>query len=159
MVKLDDTSLPRLSFYLSNWGRLRKQNIKHAKPGSAFASKQRTMKFEQAAKHFRQKVAPLGAGQIIIVTNDGDFSGRGRISAVDGKLELAVILDGERELPRIRGSTTRNQFWKIGCTIEEQVPVWTVDMPDQWNTHEALLTFHLPINDFSSTGIIDGPRP
>jgi len=59
--------------------------------------------FEQVAKHFRQNVAPLSAGQIIIVTNDGDFSGRGRISAVDGKLELAVILDGERELPRIRG--------------------------------------------------------
>jgi hypothetical protein len=49
------------------------------------ASKQRTMKFEQVAKHFRQNVAPLSAGQIIIVTNDGDFSGRGRISAVDGK--------------------------------------------------------------------------
>ena len=41
------------------------------------------------------------------------FSGRGRISAVDGKLELAVILDGERELPLIRGNTTRDQFWKI----------------------------------------------
>ena len=57
------------------------------------------------------------------------------------------------------GGIKRDQFWKIGCIIEEQVPVWTVDMPDQWNTHEALLTFHLPINDFSSTGIIDGPRP
>jgi hypothetical protein len=33
MVKLDDTSLPRFSFYHSNWGRLRKQNIKHAKLG------------------------------------------------------------------------------------------------------------------------------
>jgi hypothetical protein len=56
------------------------------------------------------------------------------------KLELAVILDGERELPRIRGNTTRDQFWKIGCIIEEQVPVWTVGMPDQWNTYEALLS-------------------
>src|ERR1700720_2488379 len=37
MVKLDDTSLPRFSFYHSNWGRLRKQNIKHAKLGSALA--------------------------------------------------------------------------------------------------------------------------
>jgi hypothetical protein len=32
------------------------------------ASKQRTMKFELVAKHFRQNVAPLSAGQIIIVT-------------------------------------------------------------------------------------------
>ena len=79
------------------------------------------MKFEQVAKHYRQKVAPLSAGQIIIVTNDGDFSGRGKISAINGELELAVILDEERELPRIGGSTTCDQFWKIGCIIEEGV--------------------------------------
>jgi hypothetical protein len=60
--------------------------------------------------------------------------------AVDGKLELAVILDGDRELPRSEGSITRDQFWKIGCIIEEQVPVWTVGMPHQWNTHEALFS-------------------
>jgi hypothetical protein len=36
MVKLDDRSLPR--FYRSNWGRLTKQNIKHAKLGSALAA-------------------------------------------------------------------------------------------------------------------------
>jgi hypothetical protein len=75
------------------------------------------MNFEQVAKHFRQNVAPLCAGQIIIVTNDGDFSGRGRISADDGKLELAVILDGDSALPRIGSSNARDQFWKIGCII------------------------------------------
>jgi hypothetical protein len=56
------------------------------------------------------------------------------------KLELAVILGGDRELPRSEGSITRDQFWKIGCIIEEQVPVWTVGMPHQWNTHEALFS-------------------
>ncbi len=101
------------------------------------------MTFEEVAKHFRQNIAPLSAGQIIIVTNDGDFSGRGRISAVNGKLELAVILDGERQLPRIVGSTTRDQFWKIGCIIEEQVPVWTVGIAHQWitrNTRDVLFS-------------------
>jgi hypothetical protein len=49
------------------------------------------------------------------------FSGRGKISAINGRLELAVILDEERELPRIGGSTTCDQFWEIGCITEEEV--------------------------------------
>jgi hypothetical protein len=98
------------------------------------------MKFEDVAKHLRENLAPLSAGKVIIITNDADFFGRGRMCAVDGKLELAVILDGDRELPRREGSITRDQFWKIGCIIEEQVPVWTVGMPHQWNTHEALFS-------------------
>lgn len=94
------------------------------------------------AKHFREKVAPLSAGKIIIITNDGDFFGRGRLSAAYGELQLEVILDGERELPRSEGSTKRDQFWRIGCIIEEQVPVWTAGMPHQWNTQVALFSTH-----------------
>jgi hypothetical protein len=100
------------------------------------------MKFEDVAKHLREKVAPLSADKIIIITKEGDFFGRGRFSAVDGKLELEVILDRERELPRREGTTSRDQFWKIGCVIEEQVPVWTVGMPHQWNTQLALFSTH-----------------
>jgi hypothetical protein len=37
----------------------------------------------------------------------------GRQTLSNGE-ELAVILDEERELPRIGGSTTPDQFWKIG---------------------------------------------
>jgi hypothetical protein len=101
----------------------------------------RTMTFEEVAKHFRWNIAPLSVGQIIIVTNDGDFSGRGRISAIDGKLELAVILDGERELPRIGSSTTRDKFWKIGCIIEEHAPVWTLGIAGRRNTHREAQHF------------------
>jgi hypothetical protein len=57
-------------------------------------------------------------------------------------LELEVIFDGERELPRREGTTGRDQFWKIGCIIEEQVPIWTVGMPHQWNTQLALFSTH-----------------
>jgi hypothetical protein len=71
---------------------------------------QQTMKFEQVAKRFRQNVAPLSAGQII----DGDFAGRGRISAVDGKLELAVILDGDRPSSFKRRAVATEAFVGLG---------------------------------------------
>jgi hypothetical protein len=43
------------------------------------------MKFEDLAKHLRENLAPLSAGKVIIITNDADFFGRGRMCAVDGK--------------------------------------------------------------------------
>jgi hypothetical protein len=85
-------------------------------------------------------VAPLSASKIIIITKDRDSTGRGRISAGDGKLELAVILEGDRELPRSEGRMPSDQFWKIGRIIEDQVPVWTVGLPHQWNTHHELFS-------------------
>jgi len=48
------------------------------------------MNFEEAAKHFRENVAPLTASKIIIIAKDGDSTWRGRISAGDGKLELVL---------------------------------------------------------------------
>jgi hypothetical protein len=98
------------------------------------------MNFQEVAEHFREGDRPLGVGQVIIITNEGDFSGRGSICASDGRLELAVILDGDGDLPRVGRSNTRDQFWKIGCIIEEHVPVWTVGMPHKRVTNNALFS-------------------
>jgi hypothetical protein len=55
--------------------------------------RQRDNLIRWSAKQFRENVAPLSASKIIIITKDRDSTGRGRISAGEGKLELALILE------------------------------------------------------------------
>ena len=100
------------------------------------------MDFQIIADHFHTDTAPLAVSQIVIVTGEGDFTGNGKLRRNGNRLELEVTLPGERDLPKVSGIIKREQFWKIGGIIEDQVPFWAVSLPHQHNTNEARFVTH-----------------
>ncbi len=95
------------------------------------------MDFKKIADHFRNDAGPLSVGQIVIVTESGDFTGSGKLRLQDDRIELDVTLTGGQELPMIGGTIMRDRFWKIGGVIEDQVPFWANGLPHQ----HSLTTF------------------
>ena len=98
------------------------------------------MDFKKVADHFRNSVEPLAASNIVIITNQGDFAGNGKLRKNKERIELEVTLAGDQELPTVGGTITREQFWKIGGIIEGQVPFWGVSIPNQHSVHAARFT-------------------
>lgn len=82
------------------------------------------MDFKKAADHFRKKTTPLAVSQIVIISDQGDFAGSGKLRRNGDQIELEVTLKGNKELPMIGGIITSEQFWKIGGIIENQAPFW-----------------------------------
>jgi len=87
------------------------------------------MNFKKVADHFRNTTTPLAVSNIVIVSDEGDFTGNGKLQRNGEALELEVTLSGDRELPAVGGILKREHFWKIGGVIEGQVPFWGVSVP------------------------------
>lgn len=88
------------------------------------------MDFKTLANHLRKPTASLAVRDIIIVTDQEDFTGDGKIIIDKNQIELQVIVNGEREIRLVGGrSFSRDEFWKIGGVIEGQIPFWAVSLP------------------------------
>ncbi|MDQ3621067.1 MAG: hypothetical protein M3463_01045 [Verrucomicrobiota bacterium] len=115
------------------------------------------MNFEKVANHFRSTTAPLAVSGIVIVSDDGDFTADGKIQREGDAIHLEVILKGERELPAIGGTYRRDQFWKIGGVIEEQVPFWAVGFPIQHGRTAARFTIRTARFEFDKIHHLTAP--
>ena len=88
------------------------------------------MDFKTLANHLRKPTASLAVRDIRIVTDQEDFTGDGKITIDKNRIELQVIVNGEREIRLAGGrSFSRDEFWKIGGVIEGQIPFWAVSLP------------------------------
>ncbi len=99
------------------------------------------MDFQKVADLIRSSTAPLAVSQIVILSNQGEFTGNGKLRSSEGSIELEVTLAGDRKLPMEGGTLVdREQFWKIGGIIENQVPFWGVSVPNQSNIRRERFT-------------------
>ncbi len=98
------------------------------------------MDFQKVADLLRSSTSPLAVSQIVILSNQGEFTGNGKLRSSEGSIELEVTLAGDRELPMEGGTLAREQFWKIGGIIESQVPFWGVSVPNQSNIRRERFT-------------------
>jgi hypothetical protein len=52
------------------------------------------MDFQKVADHLRSSRSPLAVSQIVILSNQGDFSGNGKLRGNEGGIEPDVTLNG-----------------------------------------------------------------
>lgn len=100
------------------------------------------MDFKKAADHFRKETTPLAVSQIVIISDQGDFAGSGKLRRNGDQIELEVTLKGNKELPMIGGIIPPEQFWKIGGIIENQAPFWGGSVPHAHKTQEMPFVVH-----------------
>ena len=98
------------------------------------------MKFQEVADHFRTSTEPLAVSKIIIVSDQGDYTGDGKMWREGHRIELEVTLQENSEIPMAKGTYTRDQFWKVGGIVEGQVPFWGVGLPGQTGLEMARFT-------------------
>ena len=88
------------------------------------------MDFKALANHLRKPPASLAVRDIIIITDQGDFTGYGKITFDNNQMALEVITSGDREIQLAGGRVfSRDEFWKIGGVIEGQIPFWAFKSP------------------------------
>lgn len=102
--------------------------------GRCYFRNMASLDFEKFAELLRTDATSFVMSRVSIYTGSEEFRGRGQLRVKDGLLSMNVALDGNKPLPQISGSQTREQFWKIGGIIEEQVPFWTLALPHSWQT-------------------------
>lgn len=100
------------------------------------------MDFKKVASHFRNETTPLAVSQVVILCNQQDFNGFGKLRREGAQLVLEVTIDGTEELPRISGVITSDRFWKIGGMIENEVPFWGTSIPHQHTTQGVPFLVH-----------------
>ena len=98
------------------------------------------MEFREVANHFRASTAPLVVSKIIIVSDQGDHNGDGKIWREGQRIKLEVTLHDNEEIELVGGTHTRAEFWKIGGIIEGQTPFWGVSLPGKTGRQMARFT-------------------
>ena len=106
------------------------------------------MNFQNIADHFRSSTEPVRVSKIVVISDQGDYTGDGKMWREGYHIELEVTLHGDSELPMVGGVYTREKFWKIGGVIEEQVPFWGVSLPGQHGLQTARFTVRSGRFDF-----------
>lgn len=94
------------------------------------------MDFKKVSDHLRKETTPLAVSQLVIISDQGDFDGFGKLRRDGDGIVLEVTLEGNKELPAVGGIITREKFWKIGGIIENQVPFWGTSVPQQHTTQQ-----------------------
>lgn len=81
------------------------------------------MKPDEFAKWARGSAEPLRVDDISITTPEGVFEGSGTLRTENECFVLKVTLNNNSaRLPEVRGTYTREQFWKISGRIEDKLP-------------------------------------
>ena len=84
---------------------------------------------DEFAKWARGSAEPLRVDDISISTPEGEFNGSGTLRTENERFVLRVTLNNNSaRLPEVRGTYTREQFWKINGRIEDKLPFSAEDI-------------------------------
>jgi hypothetical protein len=98
------------------------------------------MKPDEFAKWARDGGVPLRVDDISIATPEGVFNGSGTLRTENESFVLKVTLNTLNQVPEVRGSYTRDQFWKIHGRIEDKLPFSGEDISGHRSSHRGLYT-------------------
>jgi len=100
------------------------------------------LNFENMSHSLRNEGTCFFVEPLFVLAGGKRFQGRGKLTALDRKVNLHVIPNSSEEPPSVGGIISSEDFWTIGGLVEGQVPIWCRGLPHNWRKMEGSYAIH-----------------